>query len=127
MRPRGPFRQSRAAPDAPEALRDPAEVANPILALDLAAAGISTIIWANGFRYDFDWIDLPVFGTAPSHRVPSHRRGITGVPGVYFLGLSWLHKWKSAFLFGVGDDAEHLAIRIARTARPRSRSGARVL
>jgi putative flavoprotein involved in K+ transport len=109
------------APDRfAEALPDPKEVADPILTLDLAAAGISTIIWANGFRYDFSWIDLPIFGscTEPSNRVPSHRRGITSVPGVYFLGLPWLHKWKSAFLFGVGEDAEHLAAQIARDSQP---------
>jgi len=100
---------------SPETLPDPKEVADPILTLDHAASGISTIIWANGFRYDFSWIDLPIFGNCPepSNRVPSHRRGITCVPGVYFLGLPWLHKWKSAFLFGVGEDAEYLAAQIA--------------
>ena len=97
-----------------EILPDPKEAADPTLTLDLAAQGISTIIWANGFRCDFSWIDLPVFGTAASNRVPRHKRGITCVPGVYFLGLPWLHKWKSAFLFGVGEDAEHLAAQIAR-------------
>jgi len=104
---------------APEACRetlpDPAEVADPILMLDLADAGISTLIWANGFRFDFGWIDLPAFGscTDESNLVPCHKRGITDVPGLYFLGLPWLHKWKSAFLFGVGEDAEHLAANIA--------------
>ena len=90
---------------------DPPEVTDPVLTLDLATAGISTIIWANGFRYDFGWIDLPIFAdeTSSSGQVPLHRRGITGVPGVYFLGLPWLHKLKSAFLHGVGDDAEFLA------------------
>jgi putative flavoprotein involved in K+ transport len=90
-----------------------------VLSLDLAAANISTIIWANGFRYDFNWIDLPIFAnrTAPSARVPVHKRGITAVPGVYFLGLPWLYKLKSAFLHGVGEDAEHLAQHIAGDAR----------
>ena len=104
------------APDtSQETMPDPKEVADPILTLDLAAANISTIIWANGFRYDFSWIDLPIFVncTAPLNRVPNHKRGITCVPGVYFLGLPWLHKWKSAFLFGVGEDAEYLAAEIA--------------
>ena len=107
------------APEGTEILPDPKEVASPILSLDLAAAGISTIIWANGFRYDFSWIDLPIFGNCPglSHRAPSHKRGITCAPGVYFLGLPWLHKWKSAFLFGVGEDAEHIAGEIARDSR----------
>jgi putative flavoprotein involved in K+ transport len=103
-----------------DVLPDPKEVTNPILTLDLAAADISTIIWANGFRYDFNWIDVPVFanGTQPSNRVPVHKRGITKVPGVYFLGLPWLHKFKSSFLHGVGEDAEHLAEQIAGGVRP---------
>jgi putative flavoprotein involved in K+ transport len=99
---------------------NPKEVVDPILTLDLAAAGISSIIWANGFRYDFDWIGLPIFanGTMSSGRVPEHKRGITRVPGVYFLGLPWLYKRKSAFLHGVGEDAEYIAEQIAVDARP---------
>lgn len=101
-------------------LHDPIEVNNPISILDLAAAGISTIIWANGFRYDFNWIDLPIFaaGSESSGRVPVHKRGITAVPGVYFLGLPWLYRLKSAFLNGVGDDAKYLAELIAGDVRP---------
>jgi putative flavoprotein involved in K+ transport len=94
-------------------LPDPKEIADPILTLDIAAADVSTIIWANGFRYNFDWIDLPVFrnGT-PAAQIPLHRRGVTGVPGVYFLGLPWLYKFKSAHLNGVSEDAEYLAEQI---------------
>jgi putative flavoprotein involved in K+ transport len=92
---------------------DPKEVTEPILTLDLATEKISTIVWANGFRFDFGWIELPVFGGGEQTPGPSHIRGVTRVPGVYFLGLPWLHKWKSAFLFGVGEDAEYLATRIA--------------
>jgi putative flavoprotein involved in K+ transport len=102
-----------------ERLPKPREVLDPIATLDIAAADISTIIWANGFRYDFGWIDLPVFAgtTRPADRVPVHQRGITKVPGVYFLGLPWLHKYKSALLHGVGEDAEYLAEQIAGRAR----------
>jgi putative flavoprotein involved in K+ transport len=102
-----------------EVLRNPTEVTDPVLTLDLAEADISTIIWANGFKYDFGWIDLPIFarGTQSSDRAPEHKRGVTRVPGVYFLGLPWLHKFKSAFLHGVGEDAEHLAEHIAGDAR----------
>ena len=97
------------------ALHDPKEVTDPILTLGIASAGISTIIWAHGFRYDFDWIDLPIFAETSSFgRVPRHRRGITAISGVYFLGLPWLHKLKSAFLNGVGEDAEYLAAHISR-------------
>jgi putative flavoprotein involved in K+ transport len=95
---------------APAPLFEPKEVAKPISALDIKECGITTILWANGSRCDFSWIELPVFAGG---RLPKHTRGITGVPGLYFLGLPWLHKWKSAFLFGVGEDAEHLAMQIA--------------
>jgi putative flavoprotein involved in K+ transport len=96
-------------------LPDPKDASDPMLTLDLADASISTIIWAHGFRYDFSWIDLPIFGecTDPAHRAPRHKRGLTCIPGVYFLGLPWLHKWKSAFLFGVGEDADYLAAQLA--------------
>jgi len=98
-----------------ELVTDPKEVVDPIANIDVTLDGISTIIWANGFRYKFDWIDLPVFagGRSASSRVPVHKRGITAVPGVYFLGLPWLHKYKSALLHGVGEDAEHIAQHIA--------------
>jgi putative flavoprotein involved in K+ transport len=107
------------APDGPaETLPDPKEVTDPIRELDLAAAGIATVIWANGSRYDFGWIGLPVFSEcAGGNRRPVHTRGMTSEPGLYFLGLPWLHKWKSAFLFGVGEDAEYLAAHIAGGAR----------
>jgi putative flavoprotein involved in K+ transport len=100
------------------------EISDLALTLDIAAADISTVIWANGFRYDFNWIDLPIFanGTPSSNRLPAHKRGITSVPGVYFIGLPWLHKLKSAFLNGVGEDAEHLAEQIQADAQPGHRT-----
>jgi len=84
------------------------EVTQPILDLDLKAAGITAIIWATGFRYDFDWVNLPLFDETGE---PIHRRGVTACPGVYFLGLKWLHKLKSAFLSiaGPAEDAAYIA------------------
>ncbi|HEY1805076.1 MAG TPA: NAD(P)-binding domain-containing protein [Terracidiphilus sp.] len=116
-------RQGLDLPDSEtgsEALPTPREVTDPIVTLDLATAGISTIILANGFRYDFNWVDLPIFADSAksSRRVPVHQRGITRVPGVYFLGLPWLHKLKSAFLHGVGDDAAYLAERMTSHGNP---------
>lgn len=78
--------------------------------LDLAAAGITTVIWATGYRYDFGWVGCPVID---KHGAPMHRRGVTNVPGLYFLGLARLHKIKSAFLWGVGEDADFIADDIA--------------
>jgi putative flavoprotein involved in K+ transport len=82
----------------------------PLLTLDLQSAGISTIIWASGYKVDFGWVHIPVFDQAG---YPVHRRGITNYRGLYFLGLHWLHKTKSALLFGIGEDAEFIATSIA--------------
>jgi len=74
------------------------------------------VIWATGFRRDFAWIRLPVLDERGE---PIHRRGVTSCPGLYFLGLPWLHTLKSSVLCGVGRDADHLAECIAsRAAAP---------
>ena len=78
----------------------------PPATLDIAAAGIRSVIWATGYRTDFSWVGLDVF--APNG-APMHKRGVTGVPGAYFLGLRLLHKVKSSFLSGVGEDAAWIA------------------
>ena len=102
-----------ADPD-PDPLPDPPELEAPIRTLDLAREGINAVIWANGAHAEFNWIDLPVFGPSPdSKRAPVHERGVTSEAGLYFLGLPWLHKWKSAFLFGADEDAAYLAEQIA--------------
>jgi len=74
--------------------------------LDLAAQNISAIVWSMGFRSDFSIIDVPIFD---ERGYPSHRRGVTPVDGLYFLGLPWLHNWGSGRFAGVGHDAEFLA------------------
>jgi putative flavoprotein involved in K+ transport len=81
--------------------------------LDSAACGITTVMWATGYRYDLDWVKLPVFDSAGA---PVQRRGVTACPGLYFLGLKFQHKLKSSFIYGVGDDAAYLARRISGQA-----------
>ncbi|MBB3175681.1 NAD(P)-binding domain-containing protein [Variovorax sp. Sphag1AA] len=104
------------SPDEP--LPDPPELDAPIRTLDLAREGIRSVIWANGAHADFSWIDLPVFGQSPeSKRAPVHERGVTSEAGLFFLGLPWLHKWKSGFLFGADEDAAYLAEHIAPQGR----------
>jgi putative flavoprotein involved in K+ transport len=71
------------------------------------------VIWATGFRLDHSLVQLPVFDA--DGRV-EHRRGVTAVPGLYFLGLPWLHTRGSALLGWVKDDAEYVADRIAERA-----------
>ena len=86
--------------------------------LDLKGSGISSIIWANGYAFDFSLVKLPI---VDSDGYPIQKRGVTAYPGLYFLGLPWLHSRKSGILFGVGNDAAYLATHIAaRALRPES-------
>jgi putative flavoprotein involved in K+ transport len=71
---------------------------------------MSAVIWCTGYRLDFGWVRVGVLDAAGA---PMHDRGVTACPGLYFLGLSWLSKAKSSFLYGVGEDAEYIASRIA--------------
>lgn len=83
--------------------------------LDLAGAGITSVIWCIGYRADYGWIDAPVFN---GRGYPAHVRGVTPQPGLYFIGLPWLHTWGSGRFSGVGRDAEYLSARIgARLAQ----------
>jgi putative flavoprotein involved in K+ transport len=68
-----------------------------------------TVIWATGYRVDHSWIEVPVFD---EHGGVVDQRGVTESPGLYFLGLTWLHTRGSALLGWVKDDAEHLAQQI---------------
>ncbi len=90
---------------------DPACVTDPILELDLAAAGVGTILWATGYAVDFGW--LPPAATDAEGR-PRHRRGISDEPGVYFLGLPWQTRRGSSFIWGVWYDAKYVADHIAK-------------
>jgi putative flavoprotein involved in K+ transport len=78
----------------------------PCLELDYLQAKISTIIWSVGFRTDYSWLEIPIFD---GKGYPSHRRGITSVPGIYFLGLPWQYTWGSGRFSGVAQDARFLA------------------
>ena len=72
----------------------------------LREEGIASVIWATGYACDFRWVHLPIFDEL-GH--PVQWRGRTSARGIYFLGLSWMHKAKSSFLYGVGEDARHIA------------------
>jgi putative flavoprotein involved in K+ transport len=79
--------------------------------VDLRRSNIRSVIWATGYDLDFRWIDLPIFDARGE---PLQERGVTSAPGVYFLGLAWMYKVKSSFLYGVGEDARYLAERICQ-------------
>jgi putative flavoprotein involved in K+ transport len=71
---------------------------------------VGVVVWATGYRSDYSWIQIPDV-VREGHVV--HRRGVSEVPGLYFLGLSWQHTRGSALLGFVNDDATYLADRIA--------------
>lgn len=81
------------------------------LTLDLAAAGISSVIWCIGFASDYQWLEAPVFD-GRGH--PVQTRGVTPVEGLYFLGLPWQNTWGSGRFADVGADAAYLAQQIAK-------------
>jgi putative flavoprotein involved in K+ transport len=95
-------------------------VSQPIRALDLAQEGITSIIWATGFRNDYSWLKVDAFDAQGR---PEHARGVSKAKGVYFLGLPWLASRASPFIWGVWRDAEHLAESIAakKNAPPKER------
>jgi putative flavoprotein involved in K+ transport len=85
--------------------------------LHLLHEGISTIVWATGYRLDHRWIDAPIFD---AYGYPRNVRGVTAVPGLYFLGLLWQHSQASASLLAPELDGPHLVEQMARSPRPAS-------
>ena len=84
--------------------------------LDLASTAITSVVWSIGFRTDYRWLHAGVFD-GEGH--PCHNRGVTAVPGLFFLGLPWQHTWGSGRFAGVARDAEFLADRIELDAAVR--------
>ena len=100
-------------PEEPQARQtdpDPRCVRDPILQLNLAEAGVTSIVWATGFELDYSWLKVDAFDEAG---MPKHQRGVSSEPGIYFLGLPWLSRRGSSFIWGVWHDAKHLADQIA--------------
>ena len=83
--------------------------------LDLEAAGITSVIWATGYKFDFSLVKLPAFD---EDGYPVQKRGVTEYPGLYFIGLPFLYTLKSGLLSGVGDDAAYVVSSI--TAREKA-------
>ncbi len=84
------------------------------LALDYNAADIGAVVWCTGYQSDFSWVEIPVFD---EKGYPEHERGVTGVQGLYFLGLPWLYTWGSGRFSGIARDAIYLADCIATTQK----------
>jgi putative flavoprotein involved in K+ transport len=81
--------------------------------LDLVEAGITSIIWTTGFNGDYSWIDLE--GHAVERNRPVQTDGASPAKGLYFIGSPWVRTRASGILYGVGDDAEAIAIAIANS------------
>lgn len=93
---------------APEPTRYTAvwEPATETTQLDLAAEGVTSIVWAIGYRPDYRWIEASAFDGAGR---PMQNRGVTGVAGLSFIGLPWMHTWGSGRFLGIDRDARHVA------------------
>jgi putative flavoprotein involved in K+ transport len=102
-----------ATPALRSGLKPKEEIAPPsplrpdeFLTLDLRKENIGTIIWATGHCFNFDWVKIPILDDKGT---PVQQRGVTACPGVYFLGLHWMHTFRSAIFPFVGRDAAYLA------------------
>lgn len=83
--------------------------------LNLGENNINSIIWTTGFSGDFSYLKLPVL---TDNKIPKHHNGLSDVDGLYFIGLPWLRKRKSAVIPGISDDAEYIVNQIARNTKP---------
>lgn len=97
-------------PTAWERLPDPDCLVNPLRRLDLEAAGVTTILWATGFTFDFSWLEVDAFD---ERGAPCHRRGVSAQNGIYFIGLPYLVNRASSAIPGVWHDAKFIAHHIA--------------
>lgn len=84
----------------------PSCVTDPLAALDLKAAGVTTILWATGYASDYSWLPS---GAVDENGRPRHQRGVCAEPGIYFLGLPWQTRRGSSFIWGVWYDAKYVA------------------
>ncbi|XXK30496.1 flavin-containing monooxygenase [Rhodobacteraceae bacterium nBUS_24] len=101
-------------PEEPEAHKigpDLGCMTNPLAELDLAEAGVGTILWATGYGHDYDWLNVDAFDEDGK---PAHTRGVSTQPGFYYLGLAWLSRRGSSFLWGVWHDAKFIADHISK-------------
>jgi putative flavoprotein involved in K+ transport len=93
-------------PEVRDAELSVGELLPEIETLDLRTEGVTNVIWAGGYKFDFSWVKFPIFD---DDGFPVQVRGVTAQPGLYFLGLHFLHTRKSGLFLGVGEDAEHIA------------------
>ncbi len=98
-------------PEDPQAWRPAEPLSESPSVIDLKASGIETIVWATGYRRTYPWLRVPVLDAAGEIR---HTEGVTPAPGLFVLGLPFQRHRASAFIDGVGRDAEALGPEITR-------------
>ena len=107
---------AREGIDAPEEppFKKVWEPEEEITEIDMTEQGITSVLWAIGFRPDYSWIEADVFDERGK---PVYRRGVTDQPGLYFIGLGWLNTWGSGRFLGIEEDSRYLADCIASACR----------
>jgi putative flavoprotein involved in K+ transport len=95
--------------EAKQILEDPECMTHPTLSLNLEDENITSIIWATGYTTDYSWLKVNAFNDA---KQPQHHRGVSSEQGIYFVGLPWLSRRGSAFIWGVWHDAKYIAVQI---------------
>lgn len=113
-------------PEEPEAHQlgtDPECLINPTHNIDITDANIKTIIWATGFRLNYDWLHVDTFQEGG---LPRHHRGISAEPGLYFIGLPWLSRLASGFIWGCWHDAKFIADQIQIQNKYRAHQASRL-
>lgn len=96
-------------PSARDIPSDPDCVRAPISSINLLEAGISTVLWATGYKFDFSWVEADITDDRGN---PCHQRGVSKEPGFYFVGLPWQSRRGSSFIWGVWHDAKFIADQI---------------
>ena len=100
-------------PEEPQArnfLSDHSCITKPISELNIEQLGITSVIWATGYKHDFNWMKVDVIDDDGK---PIHQNGVAKIPGIYFLGLPWLSMRGSSFIWGVWKDAKYVVEHIA--------------
>lgn len=94
----------------PRDLHGPPVIPEPPRVMNMMEAGIRSVVWATGYRPELSWVGLPFLDPAG---YPMQRRGVTIIPGLFILGLDWLHTAGSGIFPGLADDAGYLATTMA--------------
>jgi putative flavoprotein involved in K+ transport len=110
------YAETLSGPVPPADPPPPIAVPGDLSRLDLQRAGITSVMWATGYRPRYPWLAAPALDDRGRIR---HRRGVTAVPGLYAIGLRFQHRRSSTFVDGARHDAAYLAEHIAASRTER--------